>query len=1141
MPSPLPLANSGLGIYGVGGLFGANAALPTAPPGKDPIEFALEWRPEGTNTTVCRRGGTVIGLGAVIGTVPDLGYAFSAKAMVIVGVPDGTVRASLEGKAMGGRYLMSDLGTTGPAVGLRWLGLLVIDPAAVTLALRGEYSIPVLLNVTVPIGAHFPRNASKGWYVHLGADGYGTPRRGPGPISARVLPDLLDVGAWAYLMIHGDGLDDLGGNATFDLYGFAIGLGFGFKARYGVIITLDLSASAAIGLGVDPLMLIGKGNLTGTLNLGPISIGASADIDLQVGPGNVRWATFRVCGEVDCFFFSVSGCVEIEIGTQAVDIPAPDAWPLQRLSLADRTYRELETGSATSAQAPTVWPDVVPILSFSTGPAPSTEPAFLDGPFAKALTANGTTWNGTVGGDGRTGSHDLRYTYSLTRLDLLEVNETTGAETVVTSIVRPGDGLMAAWQVPKHGDPAASTALGGQRELALLTWEPHVWTRRLITGGKDLPDDPLGPIADGCRIRWEARAGWALGGQAAPDDGALWRLPPETAPGERFVARFAVDVTATLGGTPLDTLTQWLPLTPFPLALGGPGPLPQPVGIADRVFAGRLDLPRLAIAGEDARMAFQRQFMMRRRLPLRAIEVFLGFDEALREPALVLLGDETLAEVVQVEGVREDGTTAPWDPIEDAWTADGRLALTFASPGGAFAGAWVRYVPYATVALLGVRGITLRAIADAGAATSAAQEGAAATAKIKLIGRGKRRDLLKAGVLYKLVVGQRAVGARPDGTSKQFDAPETTYWFQTATKPSQQRTSPPTGQMALTQILGTVDHFDPMYLQRYLAGWLPGDRTEHWFCDDPVAAHFSVDYIVELCRLYERGVEVRVRRTDTPPGQPDEAGTVFTTTSLVASLIGAPESDVRLVQMTANAVEVCGVPEPGGGSMGGVAPLVKRARYDLAVAFPVLDATGHTVPGTGDLLPGITFETSRWRTPADMLNDLGFGDGTATVTGDLPVTPAGLTGTVTGDGALHDALITLGLQGWPVAREARTSALWTPVATAAGPEWRLCGVLIESPEPIDRTDTLGYPGFGGRIRTGGLRCGGTAFDIVRRDDTGTRLLYLTATPLVPTGPLELDVTGQKITVTSAGTPPAATTRTVRCAVDAAPAFAEQLS
>ncbi|MDT7934791.1 MAG: hypothetical protein RQ833_09330 [Sphingomonadaceae bacterium] len=145
-------------------------------------------------------------------------------------------------------------------------------------------------------------------------------------------------------------------------------------------------------------------------------------------------------------------------------------------------------------------------------------------------------------------------------------------------------------------------------------------------------------------------------------------------------------------------------------------------------------------------------------------------------------------------------------------------------------------------------------------------------------------------------------------------------------------------------------------------------------------------------------------------------------------------------------------------------------------------------------LPGVTFRTSRWRDALAMLAGLNFpAAGSGRAAGDLAVDaekaaaiPAGA-----GDAAFEDAMRQLGLDGWPVAAEPRVSLLWTGSAP-----WALVGVLIESPEPIERA---------GRTKDAKLAAvlPGQSIDFTVRvaDRTASRLLFLLPHPLtVPVQP-----------------------------------------
>ena len=87
----------------------------------------------------------------------------------------------------------------------------------------------------------------------------------------------------------------------------------------------------------------------------------------------------------------------------------------------------------------------------------------------------------------------------------------------------------------------------------------------------------------------------------------------------------------------------------------------------------------------------------------------------------------------------------------------------------------------------------------------------------------------------------------------------------------------------------------------------------------------------------------------------------------------------------------------------------------------------------------------------------------------------------------------LGLDGWPAATNPRVSLLWISQSAPEGLSWLCTGLLVESPEPIDRP---------GRVELKSLRLimsplpAGT-FDIRRSDRSRSRLLWVCSTPFTP--------------------------------------------
>jgi hypothetical protein len=159
LPGPIPLGNTGLGIYGLGGVFAANGKPKPVPPGTDPVQHQLNWDYRENGSFVPAEAFS-FGLEAVIGTAVDMGYAFSARTGIFITTPEFALRGSLNGKFMGKRVKITreDEGGTG----IQAKGVIVVDPNdGVTIAIEGTYKIPEILEIIVPIGARFPKKLGR--------------------------------------------------------------------------------------------------------------------------------------------------------------------------------------------------------------------------------------------------------------------------------------------------------------------------------------------------------------------------------------------------------------------------------------------------------------------------------------------------------------------------------------------------------------------------------------------------------------------------------------------------------------------------------------------------------------------------------------------------------------------------------------------------------------------------------------------------------------------------------------------------------------------------------------------------------------------------------------------------------------------
>lgn len=1085
LPAPIPVANSGLGIFGLGGVFAINGMLPPPNPGQDPLVTQLTWKPTQPNAIPVKRGGMVLGLGAVLGTIPDLGYAFSTKAMIIASTPDIAVRAALDARFVTERAEMSELGTPPPDVGLRVLGLLVIDDTAVSLALRGTFDMPVLLHTEIPVAAFYPYGKND-WFLHIGSDTVpgpdGRPLRGPGPVAATLLPDLLDINGYAYLMLDGNGIPNLGGTG-FNPGGFALGMGFGFDIVYPLgVIWLEMSAHAVIGMASNPLMLIGLGGLSGSLHLGPFSLGVTADVKFQVGPGDKRVLYFKVCGEVDLWLTTLRGCVEIGTDTQQGEVTDPKTAVLDHVGLMDWNGQELATATlvpgddpgAPPQNLPIVWPDAIPVLEFSTGPIHN----LTDG-----LSAN---INKAMAGNGLYGSDELRYTYTLSQLDLLKQDKQTLAWVPQDLSLWPTTG---AWQLPRHSS-ASNPDLLGARELALLTGEMHIWTRLPTDGAVGLPEDPLKAIPELCGKQFFAIPGWALGVDAISlESSAHWMLPAEGSQQGRLQSHFNVDLVLSYRQRALTPLFALSSSFSNPLDQGGPVAFASPLDGGSRTFRGGFAVPHFITPTEV-------------KAELGAAEARLTFSELLSKPVLYILWsgntgpDQTFTPVALLTTL---GTSAPLS-----------LKQTLPLPGGGLLLVYVleladevqvitmNYDATSSWQILGIQGITHTATQAANDATENAKKAAAINTVVANDPPGQRKPLLDPDTVYKIVVTIDRQGQLKDQVPQPLGHQVTSYYFRTAALTP---ALSPFSSIDSFTLLRKVDSFDPAYLARYLIGWTPEDKTEYWFCGDPVAAHFNVDHIAALAERYGHEVFLRVQRTDTPPGHPDQ-GVEFTKIKLqdFAAPHLALASDRRLANFAQEMVaagQPCRIPLAGA-SHKGDPPLVPNARYDLAVAFPKKGDAYH-----GNVIPGIIFGTSRYQGPRDLLLALGFdpAGGTSHVSGDVPVSSVPIDGGAIGDRALEEAMERLGLPVWPATRDARTTALWVQ----DGPTWKLAGVLLEASEPIHRSGPRrpGSKPEPERLGVDALTCGDQTFEIVRRNACGSRILFMTTNPFTPAAPLQL--------------------------------------
>ena len=610
-PVGIPLGTTGAAIHGFVGQTVINGTRDVAG-SSDVVTRELAWwgkPPEDKYRAL--KDQHAIGLGVVIGTLPDASFSFSVMGMLVVAFPDPEVILGVEVQILQipVRTPSEDGGSGSASI----TGLVVIDDEAVTVAVAATYEIPKLIKLRVPFGAYFPYSGV-GTYVRIGSDGQGG--RGGEPVTITILPGSLDLQAWAYLMIEADGLPSLGGRPEFSFDGFSIGFGAGMGIEWKAgPIKLSASAYILVGLGTDPLFVKGGLFVSGELDLVVISISARGSIILTYKDEAI-FLDGEFCGEVDMWFFSIKGCVKFKIGTErAQDVVQPPA-PVASVSLIDRASRvmgeaaplgtplrgdpifrmaQVNGETVNTGVAPkdnhTVWADTAPVLNFRH----YAEDAVPTGQFSLAGQPSGDPWFG---------SNRLKYGYKLRDVRLTRV---AGAQPV-TGTSGP---LKAVWitspvRQPDNSGTSGTLSSGAEvQSLKLLDWDPFTWAVPMDSGGAGNPGDPATTVGQICDPLPQPARACVYGADAVATGPHAVRLRQITpAPGpypSRFYLSGEPKVVVggdTLSGLPLMAYVAAAGLTSYPGAVTA---LPRTLTVSGRSLTTGYRLPAVLMPAGDRR------------------------------------------------------------------------------------------------------------------------------------------------------------------------------------------------------------------------------------------------------------------------------------------------------------------------------------------------------------------------------------------------------------------------------------------------------------------------------------------------------------------------------------------------------------
>lgn len=542
LPVPLPLANSGLGLFGFLGLFGMHYER-DQPASMTALQWFVEraqgsanrleaWKPQANRWS--------LGLGAVLGTMEG-GFLFHAKGMVVLELPGPRVLLVMRADILKPRPA-----TGGTETG-NFLAVIEIRPESITIGVVVDYSLKPLLEIRVPVEAYFDLRQAEKWHLDVG----GIPPGGT-PVSIKFLSEFRAEG---YLLIHGDGIPDF---PPRPLPGFAVAAGIRAAFTWGpeaIGLYLRVAAQADLGISFKPFLLIGRMALSGELHLFVVSIEASASAEVVVTEGASGPQVFisaRVCGSVDFFFFDVGGCVTLELGDRPTDLlPAPG--PLVRAMSLHSRSPALLPGSGTDrpvdgslgdaatfdvasgqwlGEAPVVPIDAIPVLQMDMRPYVDPACRFLEEPIEPVLPQDG--WL-------RRGERYVRY--SLRSVELIATDSSGVAHANPVTHGTDGKGVKTPtvwWD--RYGRPTGGD--DNDVQLALLSWTPDptpTAAERTVALDERVRrrwGGVCAEVAPPARVLWTFRqavvgpaiTGWTLPGTAWPDDPSTRRSvpPPST-------------------------------------------------------------------------------------------------------------------------------------------------------------------------------------------------------------------------------------------------------------------------------------------------------------------------------------------------------------------------------------------------------------------------------------------------------------------------------------------------------------------------------------------------------------------------------------------------------------------------------------
>lgn len=539
-PRPLPLAQSGIGVFSGSALFAMHyRRVEPAPSDAAAIPPALRWLQRAGGEPQRLRGrdesGAPVDLwerqldtwafGLGLGLTTMDGLLVTLRGMLVLELPGPRV------------LVFSKLNVVVPVELLRGqsqdltvgvLGVLDLDfgRSRITLGLLVNFAIQSLLDVNVPVELFFNLQKVKDWHLHLGEF--------TAPATAQVLGI---VQGRAYFQVEGRELAGWPGRPELPsatLPGVAVAVGISGSVDIGdessglyarVAVFADLAAS------LEPFLVAGFAGLDGELRLWIVGVQVRGRLEIQAP--DPTYIEGELCASVDLWLKTLKGCVRLRIGSR----PAPPAPPLVSgvallshapvLTAGQGTDRPIDTslgaavplpapGDPERQEPPRVPIDSVLLVQLIQSPVlADTFTSFTENPGPSPVLRGGGRYD-TGGG------RAVRYTLTGIRL-------TPGLS---------GSGTApATWRIsPGQTPQSAQTGV----DLALLSTAPMQGARAIERSASLTENvrvtwsDICQPVAPPACVLWTfcgqqiglSGGGWTLHGLAQPDPPGTFRTTP---------------------------------------------------------------------------------------------------------------------------------------------------------------------------------------------------------------------------------------------------------------------------------------------------------------------------------------------------------------------------------------------------------------------------------------------------------------------------------------------------------------------------------------------------------------------------------------------------------------------------------------